>query len=159
MTGAFRRRRAAFRNRVFSARDLAAAGLLMLAALFFNNDTILRGLQFLYFSFLVWLSGKRCNILLTLIITPGIVLANLLVPYGKVLFSAGPLDITSGALKAGLHRAFTLEALVMLSRFSIRNDLRLPGFFGGLLAESFRIFSALQERGKTLDRKKYHRWP
>jgi heptaprenyl diphosphate synthase len=61
--------------------------------------------------------------------------------------------ITEGALKAGLQRAATLEGLIMLSRFAIRRDLRLPGSFGRLIGESFRILAAIQERRNAISGK------
>ncbi|GHU92799.1 hypothetical protein FACS189479_02750 [Spirochaetia bacterium] len=41
----------------------------------------------------------------------------------------------------------------MLSRVSIRQDLRLPGFFGELVSESFGIFAQISERKHIIDRK------
>ena len=81
---------------------------------------------------------------MTLLIMLTIVLFNLLVPHGRVLYSFGPLVITSGALRGGIHRAVTLEGLFMLSRFCVRHDLALPGTLGKFAGESFRIFSSLE---------------
>jgi heptaprenyl diphosphate synthase len=43
----------------------------------------------------------------------------------------------------------------MLSRFSIRRDLRLPGSFGELIGESFRILALIQERRNTVSAKNF----
>ena len=131
-----------FENNI-SAKALFIAGLLMIPALLFNPSTELRILQFLFFWFLIWFSGKKINVLLTILVIVFIVTFNLIIPYGKVLFSIGGFKITSGALTAGLHRAVTFEALVMLSNFCIRKDLQLPGAFGKLLSDSFYIFSVM----------------
>jgi len=128
---------------VFGARALFIAGLLIMPALLFNPNTEHRVLQFLFFWFLVWLSGKRTNVLFTFLVITGIIAFNLIIPYGRVLFHIGPFKITSGALTAGIHRAVTLEALIMLSKVSVRQDLKIPGAFGELLGESFRIFSVM----------------
>jgi len=128
---------------VFGARALFIAGLLIMPALLFNPSTESRCLQFLFFWFLVWLSGKKTNVLFTFLVITVIVAFNLIIPYGRVLFSIGPFKVTSGALAAGIHRAVTLEALVMLSKASIRQDLKMPGAFGELLGESLRIFSVM----------------
>jgi heptaprenyl diphosphate synthase len=128
---------------VFGAGALFVAGFLIMPALLFNPDTESRCLQFLFFWFLVWLSGKKTNILFTFLVIGVIVAFNLIIPYGRVLFSIGPFRVTSGALVAGIHRAVTLEALVMLSKASIRQDLKIPGAFGELLGESLRIFSVM----------------
>ncbi|MDR1839668.1 MAG: hypothetical protein LBQ93_08835 [Treponema sp.] len=136
-------KRCEFYNSIFSARALFIAGLLMMPALLFNPSTEHRVLQFVFFWFLVWLSGKRTNILFTFLIITGIIAFNLIIPYGRVLFNIGSFKITSGALTAGIHRAVTLEALIMLSKVSVRQDLKIPGAFGELLGESFRIFSVM----------------
>ncbi|MDR2515968.1 MAG: Gx transporter family protein [Spirochaetaceae bacterium] len=139
-------RRAAFLAGRFSAGSLAAAGLLMAPALLAGGSTTARAVQFLFFLLLAFGTGKRVRPLAVFPVMLGIVAVNLLAPHGRVLCSLGPLRVTSGALRAGLDRAFTLEALVMLSRFSVRSDLVLPGFFGSLVSDSFRLFSALSER-------------
>jgi heptaprenyl diphosphate synthase len=122
-------------------------------SLLFNPNTFFRILQFFCFWFLSWLSGKKNNPLITAAIILGIVFFNLLVPYGRVLFSAGMFKITAGALIAGIHRAVTLEGLVMLSRISIRQDLRIPGGFGELVGESFRLFAVIMNSRRRITRK------
>ena len=85
----------------------------------------------------------------------GIVFFNLLIPYGELLFNIGPLAITKGALEGGIRRAVTLEGLFMLSRCSVRKDITIPGFFGEIVGESFRIFSQLAEEKLTLKRQNW----
>jgi heptaprenyl diphosphate synthase len=149
----FRLRRQGWYQRLFSGRALCIAGLLIMPALLFNPDTFSRIVQFFFFWFLAWLAGKKNNPLITILVILGIVAFNLLVPYGRVIVSLGAFKITTGALLAGIHRGVTLEALIMLSRVTIRQDLRLPGFFGELVGESFRIFAQIMERKNIIDRK------
>ena len=131
---------------LFSARALCVTGLLIMPALLFNPSTELRVVQFFFFWFLAWLSGKKTNPIITIIMIVFITAFNLIVPYGRVLFSIGVFKITSGALTAGVHRAFTLAALVMLSKVTIRQDLNIPGAFGKLLSDSLCMFSAIMNR-------------
>jgi heptaprenyl diphosphate synthase len=133
---------------MFGPGELAITGLCMMPALLLNQDTCGRIIQFLFFFFLAWLCGKKNNILATVSLMLGIIFFNLLVPYGEILFSAGPLKITHGALMGGIRRAVTLEALFMLSRCCVRRDLVLPGTFGRIAGESLRIFSAAAEDGR-----------
>jgi len=149
----FRQSRRQVYEDLFGPNSLAAAGLAVMPALLFNPSTALRTLLFLFFWFLAWLSGGKNRPLLTLLVILGIVVFNLIIPYGRVLFSAGPLKVTQGALATGIHRAVTLEALIMLSRLAIRPDLRLPGFLGELLGESFRFFSILINQKHRVARK------
>ena len=115
--------------------DLFLAGLFMTAAFLVNPSTLLRAVQFVLFWFYAYWRGKRNRLLITLSVMGGILLFNLLVPYGRVLAAFGPFRITQGALLGGLHKALTLEGLILLSKASIRTDLCLPGFFGSLLGE------------------------
>jgi heptaprenyl diphosphate synthase len=151
----FRLRRQAVYERLFSARALCLAGLLVMPAMLFNPIIIFRVVQFFFFWFLAWLSGKKNNPFFTLLIILGIVAFNLIVPYGRVLFSLGPFRITLGALFAGIQRAVTLEGLIMLSRVSIRQDLKIPGGLGELIGESFRIFALITEKKQRITRKNF----
>ena len=135
-----------FYNNAFSARALFVTGLLIMPALLFNPSTEYRILQFLFFWFLAWVSGKKTDFVFTVLITAFIITFNLLIPYGRVLFSIGIFKVTSGALEAGIHRAVTLQALVLLSKVTVRQDLKIPGAFGQLLSESLRMFSVIMSR-------------
>jgi len=125
---------------------LCLTGIIIIPALLFNPSTTLRVFQFLFFWLLAWLFGKKNNPLVTLILFMFITAFNLVIPFGRVLFSIGIFKITSGALETGIHRAATLLGLVMLSRFTIRRDLKIPGAFGELLGETFGILALLTEK-------------
>jgi len=131
---------------VFGTKALFITGLVIMPALLFNPSTEFRALQFLFFWFLAWLSGKKINPFPVIFVVFGIVVFNLIVPYGRILFSVGAFKITQGALVAGINRAVTFEALVMLSKVSVRSGIKLPGAFGELLGESLRIFSIIVSR-------------
>jgi heptaprenyl diphosphate synthase len=133
-------------DNTFGAKALFAAGLAIMPSILFNPSTEYRIIQFLFLCVLVLFSGKKLNPFFTIIVIAFIVAFNLIIPYGRVLFSIGAFKITSGALKAGIHRAVTLEALVMLSKLSISHELKIPGAFGELLGESLRIFSVLMNK-------------
>ena len=134
---------------IFSAKALFAAGLLIMPALLFIPSTGYRCFQFVFLCFLALLSGKKINFMIMIPIIMFIIVFNLIIPYGRVLFSLGVFKITSGALKAGVHRAFTLQSFVMLSTLAIRRDLKIPGAFGELLCESLHIFSAIMNKKYT----------
>jgi len=138
-------RREVYEN-AFSARALFIAGLLIMPALLFNPNTEYRVFQFLFFLFLAWLSGRKIDFIFTALIIIFIITFNLIIPYGRVLFSVGLFKITSGSLEAGIHRAVTLQALVMLSKLTIRQDLKIPGAFGQILGGSLRMFSVIMSR-------------
>jgi heptaprenyl diphosphate synthase len=140
---------------LFSSRDLCFAGLIMAGLFLFNPSTPLRCLQFLFFWLLLLLGGKKNNTPMTLAVILGIVFFNVLIPYGKVLAEIGPFRLTQGSLLSGLRKAVTLEGLIMLSRVSIRPDLRLPGRFGALMGESFRILEEILRRKGVVTRKKF----
>jgi len=138
---------------LFGSKALCATGIVIMPSLVFNPNTLHRVLLFLFFWFLVWLAGKKNNPLFTILVILGIVAFNLIVPYGQVLFSIGAFKITRGALAAGIHRAVTLEGLIMLSRLAISAELKLPGSFGELIGDSFRIFSVIMNQKHRVTRK------
>jgi len=138
---------------LFSAQALCIAGLVIMPALLFNAHTLFRVFQLLLFWLLAWLSGKKNNPLFTIVVMLGIVAFNLIIPFGRVLFSIGTFRITEGALVTGIHRAVTLEGLIMLSRVTIRRDLKIPGLFGEMVGESFRIFSLIMNQKQRITRK------
>jgi heptaprenyl diphosphate synthase len=141
--------------RFFRSGDLCIAGLVMMGAFLFNPSPVLRVPQFLLFWFYAWFAGKKNNPLATILAILVIVLVNLLVPYGRVLAEFGSLRITQGSLLGGLRRAVTLEGLIMLSRASVRPDLRLPGPLGSLIGESLRIFERIAERSGGITRGRF----
>ena len=149
----FRSVRRRIYEELFSARVLFIAGFIIMPALLFNPNVFFRIFQFLFFWFLAWLSGRKNNPLFTFLVMLGIVIFNLIIPYGQVLLSIGVFKITSGALVTGINRAVTLEGLIMLSRFTIRQDLKLPGLFGELIGESFRIFAVIMNQKQHITRK------
>lgn len=151
----FRARRRYIYEDLFSARALFITGLIIMPALLFNPSTGFRASQFIFFCFLSWLAGKKNNYIITISVILGIVGFNLIVPFGQVIFSIGIFRITSGALVMGIHRAVTVSGLIMLSRCTVRHDLKIPGLFGELLSESFRIFSDIMNRKHHITRKNF----
>ena len=129
------------------------AGALLIPAFLFQTFLPVRLLQVLLFIALALLSGRRLRPATLLGLSAGIVLMNLLVPFGRVLFNAGPLPVTSGALHSGLLKATTVAGLLYLSLFSIRSDLPLPGLLGGLLGRVIWYFERILETPKRLDRR------
>ncbi|AEJ18307.1 hypothetical protein [Gracilinema caldarium] len=140
--------------KLFHSSDLFIAGLLCIPALVFSHNLYFRAGLFVYFYCFVWLQGKQNSLVLTLFISANIIFFNLLVPYGKVICQFVGFKVTQGALLSGIEKAVTLEALIMLSKTSIRSDLQLPGSFGSLIAESFQIFEELLAQKKQFNWKK-----
>jgi heptaprenyl diphosphate synthase len=152
---------------LFDRRDLVSAGFLGALLFLFNPSTPGRGGQFLFFWFCAWASGRKSRPLVTLSVIAGIVLVNLLAPYGRVLTEIGPLSVTTGSLAMGLRRGITLEGLFMLSAALVPGKVRRgqpsgqaaakaakagPGglrrgfrAFLGLLEESLAVFAILSD--------------
>ena len=149
----FREKRWQVYNNLFGAKALCIAGLIIMPALLLNPIALLRIPQFFFFWFLAWLAGKKNNPLFTMLIIFSIIAFNLVIPYGAVIYTIGVFRITAGALATGIQRAVTLEGLIMLSRITIRHDLKIPGLFGELIGESFRIFSVIMNQRQHITRK------
>ena len=62
-----------------------------------------------------------------LITMASVILFNAFLPYGKVLFAPFGFPITEGALSAGVKKALALEGMVLISRWTLRRGVILPG--------------------------------
>lgn len=146
-------RKMIFRTRFrLSATHLLIGGLLIVPSFLFDPSLILRYAQTLLFIALAAVVGRRILVWPNVVMILGIVAANLVSPLGRVLVRIGPVPITFGALKDGLMKASLLIGLIYLSRFSVRDDLVLPGRFGSLVAKVFRYFGLITERRGALSR-------
>jgi heptaprenyl diphosphate synthase len=149
----WRRARRDLLGRIVSPRGAFLAGLAMLLPFVFIEHLGLQAALVALYLALSLLVGRRFRPLFPVMATIGIVAANLLMPSGRVLWSAGPLSITSGALMLGLRKSLTFVGLVYLSLFAIRPGLPLPGKIGGLAARMVYYFERLLEADKSLDRR------
>jgi len=132
-------------ERFFPPWAIAAAGAAISTAFLFQRSLSIRAAMFLFFMGAAWLSGKKLSLLATLLVSAGIVGANLLVPVGRVLAVLGPFRITETALLDGLGKALVFEGLVHISKASILPDLRLPGRFGSIVASAFVYYDRIVE--------------
>ncbi len=147
--GARRQARAARYDALFAPWMLAATGILLSLAFLFQPLLSVKAALLCVFLTAALASGKRVSLATTLFVTLGILAANLLVPLGRVLWRAGPLIITEGALREGIDKALTFEGLVYISKATIRPGLRLPGRFGSIVARAFMYYDRIVEyRGK-----------
>ncbi len=134
-----------------STRNLFVTGLLLIPAYLLQGSLPVRVMQVLLFAFLADRAGKKIKWLYFVIMVGSITLFNLLSPFGRVLLTIGPVEVTSGALRAGLMKGFTVVGLVFISLFSIRSDLSLPGRLGGLIGRVFFYFEKILDGRKRIE--------
>ncbi len=142
------RRRGERRERyeaLFPPWALAASGLIVSLAFLFQPLLVTRAVMFLLFVLAAYFSGKRIALSSTLLVGIGIVLANLLVPIGRVIARVGPFRITETALMEGIGKAITFEGLLYASKACILPSLRLPGRFGSIVAAAFVYYDRIIE--------------
>jgi hypothetical protein len=96
------------------------------------------------------LSGRRVSPVMTIVVMAGITGANLLVPLGRKLAEWGPVVITELALREGVEKAVTFEALMMISKACLGSSFRLPGRFGSFFAEALRSYDRFLEKKKAI---------
>ena len=121
-------------------------------AIFFllQKGIVVKLICLILFIFWTWISGKRFSLISTFAVIAGIILANLLIPSGRVLFKIGPFVITEFALIDGFSKALTFEGLMYLSKAAIMSGLRFPGRFGAIIAQAFQYYDHIIEyRGKV----------
>jgi heptaprenyl diphosphate synthase len=142
-------RRERFQSR-FAASHLAIAGAVISAAFLFQGNLVAKTAMALAFMAATWYSGKRFSLMATLFVSATIVAANLLLPFGKILFSFGPIMVTEGALLGGIEKAVTFEGLMYISKACILPSLKLPGRFGSVVAKAFVYYDRIIEyKGKV----------
>jgi heptaprenyl diphosphate synthase len=121
-------------------------GILFSLALLFSPSPFIRLALFIFFWIVAAAEKRAGNPLVTALVFLGLVLFNISVPYGKVLFSIWSFPVTEGALLGALKKAATVEGLLMISKVAIRKDFSFPGRTGWILGESFRILHILREK-------------
>jgi heptaprenyl diphosphate synthase len=136
-----------------SAQALFVCGALLFPPFLLQQDLVIRAFVIVLFMVLNALAGKRVRLLQFVAVAAGIVLFNLVIPTGRVLVMTLGLPVTEGALKSGLMKATAMTGLIVLSQFSIRPDLRLPGRIGGLVGRSLFYFEAIMNERRKIDRK------
>jgi hypothetical protein len=129
-----------------------AAGALLMAGFLAQRDLVLRGAEFAVFLLLARLSGRRLRLVSYFLVAIGVVAFNLIIPVGRELFSILKFPVTESALKSGVAKALALVGMIAASQFSIREDLRLPGRFGGLLGRSLLYFQRIMAERRRIDR-------
>ncbi len=136
-----------------SPTDLFICGALLFPPFLLQQDVAVRAVLILAYMLLNALAGRRVRLLQVGVVAAGIVVFNLVIPTGRVLAAPVGLLLTEGALKNGLMKATAMTGLVVLSQFSIRPSLRLPGRFGGLVGRSLFYFEAIMNQRGAIDRK------
>ncbi|HWR13031.1 MAG TPA: Gx transporter family protein [Rectinemataceae bacterium] len=148
-TAAARVARRAKAEALFSPGALALAGLLIMLAFLSMKGILPKTLMLCLFVVAAWAMGKRFSLLVTLSVSLGIVIANLIVPSGRLLTTIFGLRITEGALLEGIGKALTFEGLMLLSKASIMSGLKLPGRIGRIVAAAFTYYDRIIEyKGK-----------
>ena len=105
--------------------------------------------MFVLFAIAAHFAGKRLSFVTTIVVSAGIIVFNLLVPSGRVLARLGPIVITQFALTDGIMKALTFEGLMLLSKASIMQGLKLPGKLGGIVSSAFLYYDRIIEyKGK-----------
>lgn len=138
------RRRTGFET-AFSPLPTALAGAVLAIAYLFEGNLAIKLFLFALMAVSVVAAGKRFSFIAALIVSAGIVLANLLVPSGRVLFTIGPFAVTQFALKDGVLKALTFEGLMLISKATIMPGLRLPGRLGSIVAAAFLYYDRIIE--------------
>jgi len=133
-----------------SSQHLLFCGILVVVSFLFQSSVTLRCIQAAGFVILASVSGKKIRIVPLILMFSGIVIINLLRPYGKLLFSVFSFNITQGALETGINKASTLVGLIYLSRFFVQPGLRIPGKTGWLLGRVFYYFEEITEKWKLV---------
>ncbi|MFP4364857.1 MAG: hypothetical protein ACLFR1_13425 [Spirochaetia bacterium] len=128
-------------------------GILSLPALLFQPSVSVRAVTALVLFLTAKLLTKRGSWFITLFLWIFIILFHLITPYGRVLFSLGPISVTLGTLRAGVLKAGTYTSLFAVSMLSVRKNISIPGRPGRMVSTVFYYFELLLEEIQTVQRK------
>ena len=136
----------------FLPRFAFICGVISIPAFLLQDGTLIVVSEAVIFIILSIIAGKRFRPLPVIFMTAGIAVANLLTPYGRILFRLGDFNVTEGALLAGVEKAAVLIGMIYISRFSLRKGLSFPGRLGSLLSRVFFYFGRLTS-GRRIERR------
>jgi hypothetical protein len=146
-----RQRLSGFLQSNITDKHLLIGGLLTAAGFLLQREPVPKlSLVFVFMS-LVFVSNKRIRILPPAAIFISVTAMNLFRPYGSLLCSVGPLQITAGALEIGIIKASTLVGLIYVSRFFVRPTVKLPGTVGALLGNTLYYFEIITEKWRKTE--------
>jgi uncharacterized membrane protein len=127
------------------------AGLALILALMFSANLAVQAGITIAAIILVLSDRMKIRLVPALVMSASIILFNLFVPYGKVLWAPFSLPVTEGALLSGIKKALTIEGMLFVSRWMLASGFTLPGRAGALIAEAFSIVGALSAGRKKID--------
>ena len=129
-----------------AATHLFAAGAAVMLSFVLHDLVAAKAVQVALFAALAMAAGRRVRWGFFAAMVCGVCFFHLLSPHGKILLVLGPLTITQGALTRGLLKGLTVTGVVLLSLFSVRRDLVLPGRAGRMLSEVLYYYELLLQR-------------
>jgi heptaprenyl diphosphate synthase len=125
------------------------SGLAVVPAFILQGSMILKGSLALLYLSLALLAGRRIRPIMSLLVLLSILVFNLLTPKGRILAQLGPFIVTGLALRDGLMKGLTVVGLIYISRYFVRDSVKLPGRIGDLLGRMFAYFGRLLSGGKV----------
>ena len=118
--------------------------LILISLLLISKSLVVKGISLAVIFVLLEIKKRgKVRILPSLFILLSVVLSNLLVPFGKILFNLGKWSITQGALFAGLERGFILIGFLFFSQLIIDKNIVLPGALDSFFKRVLGVFDIL----------------
>lgn len=120
-------------------------GLSVMVPFLFTENTAIRLVFTATIILMNLVSGRNFRLLPNIILTAGVMLANIYPFGGRVIITIGPLFITEEALISGIEKSLLLIGSVYISRFAVRKELIFPGKTGQILYKTFYYFEKFTE--------------
>ena len=136
-----------------SAAVFFCAGLCAAAAVIVTQDIQIKCIQFICILILFIISKNKNNYLFSCIFFVSIVVFNMFIPYGRVLFEIGSFRLTEGSLIDGLKKALTMQSLIFISPLSIKKEIAFPGKTGAVISGTFLYLAYLNKQSYKIERK------
>lgn len=119
--------------------------LCLFVILFYFNTLLVKAIVCGFVIILCFLSKVKINLKTTLFFFISLLIVNICIPNGKILYTLFGFKITLGAILLGIERFLYFQIFVLLSKWLIKTHVSISGVFGEYLAKSFYVFEYLLE--------------
>jgi len=130
---------------IFNSELVFSTGLILTFLYILCSDLKIKAGFFAFILVLSFLAGKKIHIIPTVITSISIVLFNLIIPLGPVLFTFFSFEVRKYSLFEGIEKALDFEGVILLSRLSVQSGLKLPFALGEIISRAFIYFDIIMQ--------------
>lgn len=125
-------------------------GIAVVVPFFLNRNPLVKCAVVISYCMLLVADRQRIHMIRNMILFASVCITHLFLPQGRIIWSCGFVIVADESLLYGIERGLNLVGVSLISTYSIRENLSLPGKIGILIAEVHFFFRNLLHRGKEV---------